>query len=67
MNALNPESLTAPERLNEIAGIFAVGLSRLHARQSSALPADFGDSLLDCAACQSGPANALNDGDGRGG
>ena len=67
MNALKPEHMTASERLDEVAYILAGGLQRLHARQSSALPADSGDSSLDCAADQSGHANALNDGGRRGG
>jgi len=54
--------MTAAERLSEVAQILAAGLSRLKARQSSALPADFGESSLDCAAEQSGPANVLKDG-----
>ena len=67
MNALKPEHMTAAERLDKVAEILAAGLQRLHARQSSALPADFRDSSLDCAADQSGHANALNDGGGVGG
>ena len=58
MNALKPEHMTASERLDEVAYILAGGLQRLHARQSSALPADSGDSSLDCAADQSGHANS---------
>ena len=56
------DQLTAAERLDEIAEILAAGLSRLKERQSSALPADRGDSSLDCAADQSGHANVLTDG-----
>jgi len=59
MNALNPEQMTATARLAEIAQILAAGLTRLRARQSSALPADFGESSLHCAAAQSGHANIL--------
>ena len=55
-------SRTDQKRLSEVAQILAAGLSRLKARQSSALPADFGESSLDCAASQSGPANVLTDG-----
>ena len=62
MRALKSENMTAIERLNEIAEILAAGLTRLRARQSSALPADFGESSLDCAAHQSGHANVLTDG-----
>jgi hypothetical protein len=67
MKALTLNAATTSERLNKVAEILATGLQRLHARQSSALPADFRDSLLDCAADQSGHANALNDGGGVGG
>jgi hypothetical protein len=59
MNALKPNEISASERLDEIAEILATGLSRLKARQSSALPADFGESSLHCAATQSGHANIL--------
>jgi hypothetical protein len=59
MNALKPEHMTAAERLDQIAAILATGLQRLHAQQSSALPADFGESSLHCAAPQSGHANVL--------
>ena len=67
MYALKPEHMTAAERLDEVAEILAAGLQRLRAGQSSALPADSGDSSLDCAAGQSGHANALNNGGGLGG
>ena len=59
MSALKPEQMTAAERLDEIAEILAAGLTRLIALQSSALPADFGESSLHCAAPQSGHANVL--------
>ena len=59
MNGLKSDRITARERLNEVGEILAVGLSRLKARQSSALPADFGESLLHCAGDQSGHANVL--------
>ena len=62
MNAINPDQTTAAERLHEIAEILAAGLTRLRSRQSSALPADFGESSLDCVAPQSGAANILTDG-----
>ena len=62
MNALKPDLMSAAERLDEVAEILAAGLQRLLARQSSTLPADFGESSLDCAAGQSGPANILTDG-----
>jgi hypothetical protein len=54
--------MTDAERLSEVAEILARGLSRLKARQSSRLPADFGESSLDCAAHQSGPVDVLTDG-----
>jgi hypothetical protein len=50
---------TASERLDEIAEILALGLMRLKARKSSSLSAPGGESSLDCAAHQSGHANAL--------
>ena len=61
-NAVPPKLMGTDERLSEIAEILAAGLTRLRARQSSALPADFGESSLDCAAHQSGHANVLKDG-----
>jgi hypothetical protein len=62
-NAVHPTLMTTRERLGEVADILAAGLMRLRARQSSALPADFGESSLDCAGEQSGHANVLKDGD----
>jgi hypothetical protein len=59
VNALKPKHMTAAERLEEVGAILAGGLSRLKARQSSALPADFGESSLHCAGDQSGHANVL--------
>ena len=46
LNALKPELMTAPERLDEIAEVLAAGLMRLQARQSSALSAHCGESSL---------------------
>ena len=57
LNAYSPE-----ERLSELDEILAAGLVRLRARQSTPLCRDSGDSLLDCAAHQSGYANVLTDG-----
>ena len=57
--ALRPNLMTAPERLDEVAEILAVGAMRLKARKSRALSAVVGESSLDCAAHQSGHANAL--------
>jgi hypothetical protein len=58
-NAVSPDQMAAAERLAEIAEILAAGLMRLWARQSSPLSPDGGESSLDCAATQSGRANAL--------
>jgi hypothetical protein len=54
--------MTANARLSEIADILAAGLARLRARQSSTLPADFGEISVDCAAQQSGHPNVLKGG-----
>src|ERR1044071_5463666 len=54
VSTLHPDHMSAVERLGEIAEILATGLTRLRARQSSALPADSGESSLHCAAPQSG-------------
>jgi hypothetical protein len=62
MNALNPDLMTAAERLDEIAEILAAGLTRLCSRQSSQISADLGESSVDCAAHQSGHANVLTNG-----
>ena len=59
MNALDPDHISAAERLDEVADILADGLMRLRARKSSPLSADIRDSLLDCAGYQSGHAHAL--------
>ena len=44
MSPLHPNHMTDDERLAEIAEILARGLVRLHARKSSPLSADCGDS-----------------------
>ena len=62
MNALKPDSMTAAERLDEIAEILAAGLMRLHSRQSSPQSGDAGDSSLDCGGDQSGDPNVLKGG-----
>ena len=59
MNALNPDQMTAAERLDEIAEILAAGLMRLKSRQSTRLSPDGRESSLDCAGHQSGHADAL--------
>ena len=61
-NLMAPRLMSAAERLDEVAEILAVGLTRLRARQSTALPADLGESSLDCAGDPSGHANALKGG-----
>jgi hypothetical protein len=53
-NALSPDCMTAPERLDEIAEILAAGLIRLSARKSSGLSAHHGESSLDFSLHQSG-------------
>jgi hypothetical protein len=58
-NAVRAEHLSTEERLDEIAEILALGFMRLKARKSSGLFAGSGESSLDCAAHQSGHANAL--------
>ena len=49
--------LSAAERIAEIAEILAAGLMRLHARKSSHLSPDAGDSLLHISPGQSGHPN----------
>jgi hypothetical protein len=60
-NPIDPERLSAAERLDEIAEILAAGLMRLRARKSTPLSAHPGESSLDCPAHQRGHANALTD------
>ena len=59
MTPLRSDLMTPAERLDEVAEILAAGLLRLKANKSSALSATGGESSLDCAAHQSGHANAL--------
>ena len=47
MNPLDPDMMTAEERLAELAAILARGLIRLRARQSRSLSAERGESSLD--------------------
>ena len=54
--ALSPSRMTAPERLDEIAEILALGAMRLIARKSSRLSAAYGDSSLDLLPEQSSHA-----------
>jgi len=53
-NALDPNRMTAAERLDELASILATGLLRLRAHKSSQLSADRGESCLDFSARKSG-------------
>ncbi len=46
-SALSPDFMTSDERLAELGQILARGLIRLHARKSSRLSADHGDSCVD--------------------
>ena len=62
MNALKPDSMTAAERLDEIAEILAAGLMRARAKQSSPQSADRGECFLDCPGDRSGDPNVLNGG-----
>ena len=59
MSPLHPNPMTSDERLAEIAEILARGLVRLHARKSSPLSADRGDSFVDLPPHRSGHANTL--------
>ena len=55
---VSPDRLTPSERLTEFGQILAAGLMRLHARKSSQLSADCGDSSVDFLPDQSGHAAA---------
>lgn len=52
-NALDPERMSADERLREVGEILAAGLLRLRARRREALAADTGELSLDFPARQS--------------
>lgn len=60
MNLLDPDMMTAEERLAELAAILARGLVRLKARQSRSLFAERGESSLDFPAPQRRHATARN-------
>lgn len=51
-NALDPNLMTAAERLDEIAAILAAGILRLKARQAAHHPRDSGDVCLAIPARQ---------------
>ena len=59
-NALDPDRMTAAERLREIGEILARGLIRLRARQSRKVSDDHGDSYLDFSADQRGHGPVTN-------
>jgi hypothetical protein len=54
MSAMHPDRMTAPERLDEIARILALGLIRLRLPKSSRLSANRGECSLDFPPHQSG-------------
>ena len=58
MNPLNPDRLTASERLDEIAEMLATALMRLRERKSSSISPDRGESVLDFVPNQRGHALA---------
>lgn len=58
LNALDPDRISAEERMAELAGILVAGLMRLRARQSRRLSAGTENSSVDFTACQSGHAPA---------
>ncbi|GER08833.1 hypothetical protein GCM10007972_24430 [Iodidimonas muriae] len=56
-NAIDPMRMTPDERNTEVGRILGAGLVRLHARQSSELSADSGESSLDFSPPQRRHAN----------
>ena len=62
----NLMSMSAGERLTEVAEILAVGLMRLRARQSTCLSRHTGDGSLDCPATQSRHAKSEVNGEWHG-
>ncbi len=62
-NALDPNLMTAAERLREIGEILAAGLIRLRARRREAQAAGAGDVSLDFPAHQSVHGRTLGDGE----
>lgn len=59
MSPLHLDDMTGTERLAELGQILAAGLMRLHARKSSRLSADHGDSSVDFLPDRSGHADTL--------
>jgi len=58
-NPISPDRLNPADRLAELGQILAAGLMRLHARKSSPLSADRGDSSVDFPPDRSGHADTL--------
>lgn len=56
-NALSPDRMSTPERLDEVADLLAAGLIRLRERKSRAKSGDLGESRLDFAFPQRRHAN----------
>ncbi len=61
INALNPDRMTAPERLDEVAEILAAGVMRLRKRNLDSNSNDLRDISLDFNANQSVHGQTLND------
>ena len=59
MNALDPNQMSAAERITAIAEILAIGLMRLRARKSTEKSTDFRKSWLALSGQQSGHAEAV--------
>jgi hypothetical protein len=57
-NPINPDRMSAKERVAEVARILALGLIRLRARQSTHVTEVAGESFLHFAPDQSGHAKA---------
>ena len=56
MNPLNPDRMSTKERVAEVTRILALGLIRLHGRQSSQVSAAVGESCLHFPPDRSGHA-----------
>jgi hypothetical protein len=62
MNALNPDQMTAAERLDEIGDLLAAAFIRLQQRKSSPLSPDNRESSVDFSAPQRSHAQPQADG-----
>ena len=60
MNPIAPDHLSPADRLAELAELLARGLIRLHARKSSSLSAERGESFVDFSATRSGHPRVAN-------